>query len=106
VRETLNKLWCYWSAYRPLKIFVDRLLNAPERWSYTDLAIEPQANETDTLELYHATRGGEEVLARKRHNEAVRARMHAVLQESVRGAGAAQRSNDLSVPVENEVVRC
>ena len=82
VRETLSKLWCYWSAYRPLKLFVGRLLNARERWSYTDLAIAPQANEADTLELYHATRGGEEVLARKRHNEAVRARTHAALEGS------------------------
>jgi hypothetical protein len=79
VGETVAKLWRYWSVYRPLKKFVRETVAAPERWTYTDLAIKPQADEADALELYHATRGGEEVLARKRHNEAVRAKTHAAL---------------------------
>ena len=75
--ETLHKLWLYWSIYRPAKKSLARDLAAPDRWTYTDLAITPQADEADVLELYHETRGGEAVLARKRHNEAVRAMTHA-----------------------------
>ena len=51
-----------------------RGLAAPDRWTYTDLAIAPPAaDEFEALDLYHATRGGEAALARKRRDDAIRA---------------------------------
>jgi hypothetical protein len=51
---------------------------APDRWTYTDLAIAPPLeNEFEALDLYHATAGGEAALDRKRRDEAVRAGAHA-----------------------------
>ncbi len=59
----------YWRARRTLK----EVLNAPDRWTYTDLAIAPpQADEFESLDLYHATSGGEAALARKRREDAIR----------------------------------
>jgi hypothetical protein len=47
---------------------------APDRWSYSDTAIAPlRENELESLELYHATAGGEAALARKRRGDAIRA---------------------------------
>ena len=46
---------------------------APDRLTYTDLAIAPpRENELETLDLYHATSGGEAALARKRRDDAIR----------------------------------
>ena len=51
-----------------------QVLAAPDRATYADLAITPpEAEEYDTLDLYHATRGGEEAVAKKRRTDAVRA---------------------------------
>jgi hypothetical protein len=48
-------------------------LDAPDRWTYTDLAIEPpKADEFEQLSLYHATSGGEAALARKRLGDSIR----------------------------------
>ncbi len=59
----------YWRANRILK----EVTQAPDRWTYTDLAIEPpKADEFDALDLYHATSGGEAALARKRREDAIR----------------------------------
>ena len=45
----------------------------PNRSTYTDLAIAPPASdEFDALDMYHATRGGEDALARKRRDDAIR----------------------------------
>jgi hypothetical protein len=50
------------------------VLAAPDRWTYSDLAIAPpRADEFDTLDLYHVTSGGEAALARKRRDVAIRA---------------------------------
>ncbi len=52
---------------------LDEVLAAPDRWTYSDLAIAPpQADEFEALDLYHATNGGEAALARKRRDEAIR----------------------------------
>ncbi|MCC6775458.1 MAG: radical SAM protein [Hyphomicrobiales bacterium] len=70
---TLGKAWRYWRVYRRFKSTLDEVMVAPDRWTYSDLAIAPpQADELDTLELYHATSGGEAALARKRRDEAIR----------------------------------
>ncbi len=53
-------------------------LNAPDRWTYSDLAIAPpKADEFDALDLYHATTGGEAALARKYRDDKIRAHGHA-----------------------------
>jgi hypothetical protein len=50
-------------------------LEAPDRWTYSDLAIAPpKADEFDALDLYHATTGGEAALKRKYRGDAIRAR--------------------------------
>jgi hypothetical protein len=55
-----------------------KALNAPDRWSYSDLAIAaPKADEFDALDLYHATTGGEDALKRKYRDDAIRATGHA-----------------------------
>jgi hypothetical protein len=72
--ETLVKLWRYWSVYRECKSILDEVLAAPDRRTYTDLAIAPPgADEFQTLDLYHATAGGEGALARKYRDDAIRA---------------------------------
>jgi hypothetical protein len=49
-------------------------LAAPDRWTYSDLAIAPPAaDEFQSLDLYHATAGGEGALARKYRDDAIRA---------------------------------
>jgi hypothetical protein len=50
------------------------VLAAPDRWTYSDLAITPpNAAEFEDLALYHQTTGGEAALARKRRDDAIRA---------------------------------
>jgi radical SAM family protein len=72
--ETLRKVWGYFRVYRQLKAMLDEALAAPDRWSYTDIAIAPQQqDEFERLSLYHETTGGEAALARKRRDDAIRA---------------------------------
>ena len=62
---------------------LDEVLAAPDRWTYSDLAIAPpQADEFEALDLYHATSGGEAALARKCRDEAIRAGTHATAQRA------------------------
>jgi hypothetical protein len=57
---------------------------APERWTYSDIAIAPaQADEFEALDLYRATSGGEAAPARKRRDDAI-----------IAGAGTAARALD------------
>jgi len=72
--EILVKAWCYGAVWWRAKRMMKDVLAAPDRWTYTDLAITaPGADEFETLDLYHATSGGEAALARKRRDEAIRA---------------------------------
>jgi hypothetical protein len=72
--ETAVKAWRYWRHYRRNKAILDAVLREPDRYQYSDLAIAPpNADEFDALDLYHATSGGEEALARKRREDALRA---------------------------------
>jgi hypothetical protein len=49
------------------------VLNAPDRYTYTDLAIAPpRDDEFEQLSLYHATSGGEAALARKALGDSIR----------------------------------
>jgi hypothetical protein len=78
VGETLVKAWRAWSMYRRTKTMLAEIEAAPDRWTYTDLAIAPPLeNEFEALDLYHATAGGEAALDRKRRDEAIRAGVHA-----------------------------
>jgi hypothetical protein len=52
------------------------VLKAPDRLTWRDIAITPPDDaENDELGLYHATRGGEEALAKQRRDDASRARV-------------------------------
>jgi hypothetical protein len=73
VGETLIKAWRYWRVYKRFKATLDETLAAPDRWTYSDLAIAPpQTDEFEALDLYHATSGGEAALARMRRDDAIR----------------------------------
>jgi Radical SAM superfamily len=69
------KAWRYFRVYRRCKAMLGAALEAPDRWSYSDLAIAPpEADEFEALDLYHATAGGEAALQRKYRDDAIRAR--------------------------------
>jgi Radical SAM superfamily len=73
IREIVVKAWHYWSVFRTFKSILKQVLRAPDRWTYTDLAIAPpREDELETLDLYHRTSGGEAALARKRREDAIR----------------------------------
>jgi hypothetical protein len=66
----------YWSVYRRAKRILKETLAGPDRWSYTDLSIEPpEADEFDHLDLYRLTNGGKAALSRKRREDALRAKV-------------------------------
>ena len=72
--EPMVKVARYWSIYRRFKTILDEVRTAPDRETYSDLAIAPpRADEFERLDLYHATFGGEAALARKRRADAIRA---------------------------------
>jgi hypothetical protein len=74
VIETMTKALGYWRVYRQFKALRAEVLAAPDRWTYSDLAITPpNAAEFEDLALYHQTTGGEAAVARKRRDDAIRA---------------------------------
>jgi hypothetical protein len=74
VGGTLYKAWHYWRMWRSSMVTLKEVESAPDRWTYSDLAIAPpREDEFEALDLYHATTGGEAALARKRRDEAIRA---------------------------------
>jgi Radical SAM superfamily len=84
VGETLIKAWRYWRVYKRFKATLDEALAAPDRWTYSDLAIAPpQTDEFEALDLYHATSGGEAALARMRRDDAIRGTSHAPVTPAV-----------------------
>ena len=65
----------YLRVYLRCKAMLEAALKAPDRWTYSDLAIAPpKADEFEALEIYHATAGGEAALEaqipRRRHPRA------------------------------------
>ena len=71
--EIAGKAWRYWSVYRRYTKILKQCLEAPDRWTYSDLAIAPPGEEElDTLELFRATRGGDEAVAKKRKEDDAR----------------------------------
>jgi hypothetical protein len=72
-RDTLRKLHGYWSIYRQFQAILKGVKADQANATYSDVAIEPlRENEDAALELFHATRGGEAALARKRLAETIR----------------------------------
>ena len=87
--ETLIKMWRYWRVYKRFKAMLDEALAAPDRWTYSDLAIAPpQADEFEALDLYHATSGGEAALARKRRDDAICAAAHTAAERTAAATAA------------------
>ena len=67
------KAWKYWKFFSSTRRILNEVLQAPDRWTYSDLAIEPpKADEFEQLSLYHATTGGEAALARKKLGDSIR----------------------------------
>jgi hypothetical protein len=75
IAETVRKLRGFWKDYRAIVRIKNEVAKAPDRWTYTDKAIAPlHENELESLDLYHATRGGEDALARKHRHDALMGR--------------------------------
>jgi hypothetical protein len=75
---TAVKFVNYARVYLRCKAMLKAALKAPDRWTYSDLAISaPKADEFDALDLYHATTGGEAALKRKHRDDNIRATGHA-----------------------------
>ena len=73
--EIVVKAWRYLRVYREAMRSLKQVMAAPDRLTYTDLAIAPPLeNELDTLDLFHVTSGGEAAVARSRRDDAARAR--------------------------------
>jgi hypothetical protein len=71
--EIAKKVRGYWRVWRELKAILDETLKAPDRWTYSDIAIAPpQQDEFEAMALYHETTGGEAALARMRREDAIR----------------------------------
>jgi len=76
--ETARKLRGYWRIYRQFKAILNEALAAPDRFSYSDIAIAPpRQDEFEAMALYHETTGGEAALARKRRDDSIRSTGHA-----------------------------
>jgi hypothetical protein len=73
--EIAAKAWRYLALYRRSMRTLREVMAAPDRWTYSDLAIAPQRDdEMETLDLYRATSGGEGAVARARRDDAARGR--------------------------------
>ena len=71
--EIATKAVKYLRFFMMTRRLLKQALEAPDRWTYSDLAIEPpRADEFEQLSLYHATTGGEAALARKRLGDNIR----------------------------------
>ncbi len=71
---TAIKATKYLSFFLKTRRILKEVLEAPDRYAYTDLAIAPpKDDEFEALELYHATTGGEAALARKKLGDSIRA---------------------------------
>jgi hypothetical protein len=76
------KAWKYSRFFLNTRRILKEVLEAPDRWTYSDLAIAPpKADEFEQLELYHATTGGEAALARMKLGDDIRASVPAAAAE-------------------------
>ena len=71
--EIVTKAWGYLQFFLRARRIMKEVLEAPDRSTYSDLAIEPpRDDEFEQLSLYHATSGGEAALARKALGDSIR----------------------------------
>jgi hypothetical protein len=70
--EIMRKLWGYGAIFVRAQRILKEVMAAPDRASYSDIAVAPQLDDLETLDLYHATRGGEAAIARKRREDDIR----------------------------------
>jgi hypothetical protein len=83
------KLKGYWRVYRQFSRILKEVLSAPDARSYSDLAIAPPAaDELESLDLYHLTRGGEAALVKKSRDDEIIAK----------GKAAARSHNAATTP--------
>ena len=68
--EIAVKAWHYLSVYRSSKRMLKEVLSAPDRWTYSDLAIAAPDDDEFNLDLYRETAGGDAAVARVRANRA------------------------------------
>ncbi|MGQ0559231.1 MAG: B12-binding domain-containing radical SAM protein, partial [Sphingosinicella sp.] len=79
--ETARKAWRYWRMFARAARIVKKVESDPNRFAYTDLAITPVSeDEVETLELIHATAGGEAFLEKKKKQDAILEAVHAAHQ--------------------------
>jgi hypothetical protein len=71
--EIVTKAWAYWRFFTRTRRILNEVLAAPDRTTYSDIAIAPpRDDEFEQLSLYHATSGGEAALARKALGDSIR----------------------------------
>jgi hypothetical protein len=71
--ESVSKAWKYTSFFLKTRRVLKATLEAPDRWTYSDLAIEaPRSDKFEQLSIYHATSEGEAALARKALGDDIR----------------------------------
>ena len=71
--EIVTKAWGYLRFFLRARAIMKEVLAAPDRSTYSDLAIEPpRDDEFEQLSLYTATSGGEAALKRKALGDAIR----------------------------------
>ena len=70
----VTKAWHYLRFFLRVRKIMKEVLEAPDRSTYSDLAIEaPRDDEFEQLSLYNATSGGEAALKRKALGDSIRA---------------------------------
>ena len=81
--QTAHKAWGYFRVWRQARATLKDVLAAPDRRTYSDLAITPpEDDEFETLSLYSATAGGGSALAKMRREDESRSRVAALTAES------------------------
>ena len=75
VLETARKAYSYWRGFRTEKAVLKRVVNDPDRYKYTDLALQKATEEElDSLDMFQKTRGGVAAVAKKhRYDEIIKA---------------------------------
>ena len=73
--EMARKAFNYWLGFRQEKALLKRIVNDPDRYNYTDVALQKATEEElDTLDMFQKTRGGIDVVAKKhRYDETLKA---------------------------------
>ena len=93
VGETLVKVWRYWRYYRKCRAILEDVLSAPDRYSYTDLAIEkPNAHEFEDSSLPRDTR-------RRRSHAPQAARRHEPSRRTLAGSPRARQAAGIHAPL-------